>query len=184
MDAVSIKRSLQKRLAKRLEHVAISPNTITVSSLLAMLIAGGFVLIDNLIGAGVFILVSGAMDFLDGAVAKASGRVTQFGGLLDRVTDRANDFVVIASLIVSGAADLSLGMTALLTIFLASYISACLEAAQGSSIGETLSLRAVRITLLALACFFGQINPVLLLLAAVGTYSVAKRLFVAYCLLR
>jgi archaetidylinositol phosphate synthase len=184
MDAVSIKQLIYQRISKYLKNIGISPNLITLFTLLTMLFASYLVIIDNLTGAGIFILISGVLDFLDGAVAKAKGQVTQFGALLDRVTDRASDFLVMASLIATGYAHLILGLVVLLTVPLASYISACIEAAKGSTVGERLSMRAVRIVILALACFTYKINEAMLLLAAVGTYSVAKRLVIAYRLLR
>ena len=184
MDAVSIKQLIHQRVSKYLKNIGISPNLITLFSLIAMLFAGYLVITDNLIGAGFFILISGVLDFLDGAVAKTTGKVTQFGALLDRVTDRTCDFLVIASLIAAGYAHLILGLVVLLTVPLASYISACIEAAKGSTVGENLSMRAARIVILALACFTYKINEAMILLAVIGTYSVAKRLVFAYRLLR
>ena len=184
MDAVSIKQLIDQRISKYLKNIGISPNLITLFSLLTMLFASYLVITDNLAGAGIFILISGGLDFLDGAVAKAKNQVTQFGTLLDRVTDRASDFIIVASLIASEYAHLILGLVALLTVPLASYTSACIEAAEGSTVGERLSMRAVRIVILALACFTYKINEAMLLLAVIGTYSVAKRLVFAYRLLR
>lgn len=184
MDAVSIKQLIYHRVSKYLKYIKISPNLITLFSLTTMLCAGYLVITDNLIGAGVFILISGVLDFLDGAVAKATSKVTQFGALLDRVTDRTSDFLVIASLIAAGYTHLILGLVVLLTVPLASYISACIEAAKGSRVGERLSMRVVRIVILALACFTYKINEAMLLLSVVGTYSIAKRLVFAYRLLR
>jgi CDP-diacylglycerol--glycerol-3-phosphate 3-phosphatidyltransferase len=44
--------------------------------------------------AGVVLIVAGAFDVLDGAVARLSGGVTRFGGYLDSVVDRYSDLAV------------------------------------------------------------------------------------------
>ena len=40
---------------------------------------------------GLLILFSGVFDILDGGVARAKGRMTPFGGVLDSVCDRYSD---------------------------------------------------------------------------------------------
>ncbi len=130
------------------------------------------------------ILLSGLFDLSDGAVAKATSRTTPFGALLDRVADRAGDFVILAGIILGGYVDIWLGIYVLFTVLLASYISACLEAATNSSVGHKISLRAVRLVILAVACFLDMISEGMALLAVVGTYASSARLLFAYRLLR
>jgi CDP-diacylglycerol--glycerol-3-phosphate 3-phosphatidyltransferase len=50
--------------------------------------------------AGVVIIVAGAFDLLDGAVARLSSGVTLFGGYLDSVVDRYSDFAVFFGILV------------------------------------------------------------------------------------
>jgi len=50
--------------------------------------------------AGAVLIVAGAFDVLDGAVARISSRVTPFGGYLDSVVDRYTDFAVLFGLLV------------------------------------------------------------------------------------
>jgi CDP-diacylglycerol--glycerol-3-phosphate 3-phosphatidyltransferase len=50
--------------------------------------------------AGVVLIVAGAFDMLDGAVARISRRSTSFGGFLDSVTDRYTDFLMLFGILV------------------------------------------------------------------------------------
>jgi CDP-diacylglycerol--glycerol-3-phosphate 3-phosphatidyltransferase len=44
---------------------------------------------------GMVLIVAGAFDLLDGAVARISGKITAFGGYLDSVVDRYTDFAML-----------------------------------------------------------------------------------------
>jgi phosphatidylglycerophosphate synthase len=133
--------------------------------------------------AAVLILVAGVLDILDGAVAKATNKATAFGALLDRVSDRIGDFAVLSAFIAAGYVEVALGLYVLVTVMVASYISACIEAATQSRVGERLSLRAVRIVLIVLACLTMKINEIMVVLAVVGTYASVTRMRHAYRLL-
>jgi CDP-diacylglycerol--glycerol-3-phosphate 3-phosphatidyltransferase len=50
--------------------------------------------------AGIVLIVAGAFDLLDGAVARLSSGVTRFGGYLDSVVDRYSDFAVLFGILV------------------------------------------------------------------------------------
>ena len=50
--------------------------------------------------AGIVLIVAGAFDVLDGAVARLSSGVTSFGGYLDSVVDRYSDFAVFFGILV------------------------------------------------------------------------------------
>ena len=183
MDAMSIKLALEKRIIPFVTHVRVPPNVITLCALAFTLAAAGLVLAESLVVAGVLILIAGILDILDGAVARATNTATAFGALLDRVSDRIGDFAVLGSLIAAGYTEITLGLYTLLTVMLASYISACIEAATHSRVGEKLSLRAVRIALIVLACFAMRINEAMVILAVVGTYSSVTRMAQAWRLL-
>lgn len=181
---MDVRQFVDKGLLPLARHVTVSPNAITVIAFLVMVLAAGMTLQGHLVWAGILILLSGIFDLLDGAVAKATARATPLGALLDRVADRAGDFAILAGIILGGYVAVWLGIYVLFTVLLASYISACLEAATNSSIGQKISLRAVRLVILALACFSGKIAEGMILLASVGTYASGARLLLAWRLLR
>ena len=85
-------------ITRVLAGLGISPNHLTIVGFLigltsAVLIAEGY----GRIGAMV-ILLSGLFDALDGALARNTGRVTEFGGFLDSVLDRYVDIAIFTSL--------------------------------------------------------------------------------------
>jgi CDP-diacylglycerol--glycerol-3-phosphate 3-phosphatidyltransferase len=54
----------------------------------------------NLVLGGVLVLVAGGFDALDGAVARATGQSSRFGGFLDSTIDRYSEAVVFAGLLI------------------------------------------------------------------------------------
>ena len=75
-----------------------SPNTLTLFALLFALIGVFLLRIDLYIGI-IVIGLSFLVDGLDGAVARAKGQVTKFGGFLDGVLDRVVEAIILVSLL-------------------------------------------------------------------------------------
>lgn len=178
------KLTVGARLTPWLRTTRVAPNAISVAALLVMAAAAAALAAGHLRTAGMLILASGALDVLDGAVARATGKVSRFGALLDRVFDRAGDFLLIAAAIAAHHVSLLVGLYTLSAVALASYVSACLEAATGTHVGERLSLRGVRLGVLAVGCFLDCVGDAVVLIAAIGTWGLAMRLRTAYRSLR
>ncbi len=66
----------------------INPNWITLFGFLLSIVASVYMTLDQIRIAGVFMLLSGIFDNLDGSVARAGNRMTKFGALLDSTLDR------------------------------------------------------------------------------------------------
>src|SRR5437016_12864775 len=61
----------------------VTPTMLTISSLLLILVSG-FVLSQNhLIIGGIFLLLGGLLDGIDGELARVTNRTTKFGAFLD-----------------------------------------------------------------------------------------------------
>jgi len=92
--------SARDGLARGIIRAGIPANAVT----LAGPVAAGLVLFPAYHGsqalAGVVLIVAGAFDVLDGAVARLSGGVTRFGGYLDSVVDRYSDLAVFFGIFV------------------------------------------------------------------------------------
>jgi len=92
-------RAGARRLVPGLRLLGITPNTLTVvglaiSALSAALIGAGYIA-----AGGVILLIAGAFDILDGAVARVTGKVYRYGAFLDSTTDRyAEAFTYVALL--------------------------------------------------------------------------------------
>ena len=75
--------------------LGIDPNAITSFGLLGAVCAAWLVGTNFLLTAGILYLFFSALDFVDGAVARASGKASSFGAVLDAVLDRAGETIMI-----------------------------------------------------------------------------------------
>lgn len=91
-------------LAAGLARTGVSPSALTLAGLvLSALTCLWFVWTRAVLPFCAAITVLGLMDSVDGAVARASGRVTKFGGYLDAVCDRYFEIMgVLAAAVVTG----------------------------------------------------------------------------------
>lgn len=103
-----------------------SPNTLSVLSLLFAICAFLSLIliseIEALLVSASCVILNGFFDALDGRVAKLSGRETPRGDLVDHVIDRLADFFVLAGISLSGLADVRIGLLALGSVLIASYM--------------------------------------------------------------
>ena len=98
--------SLRPYLRKFLEPLAsrlnINPNIVTVISPFLAIISAIFFASGNLIGGAIFILLSGFLDVVDGAVARYHDRTSPFGAFLDSTMDRFADAIIFIGIIFGG----------------------------------------------------------------------------------
>jgi CDP-diacylglycerol--glycerol-3-phosphate 3-phosphatidyltransferase len=103
--AVTIRRlvpeSLQNRflqlldpLIKALTKWGVHPNSLTLAGLVITCMAAVALFKGSLRTGGVLILLGGLCDSLDGNLARATGKATRSGALLDSVVDRYSEFVM------------------------------------------------------------------------------------------
>jgi len=118
---------LDRRLgpfAARLARSGISPSALTLTGpILTSLVCLWFLRSRSVVPFCLAMVAVGFLDGLDGAVARASGRVTRFGAYLDAVCDRYVEVMVVLSVAyVTGYWVLS--MVALTGALLVSYAKA------------------------------------------------------------
>lgn len=82
---------------KNLNKMTIHPIVITICAMVAGLITAGFIFGGQPWLAVLFLILSGGLDVLDGSLARATGKVSEKGAVLDIVSDR----VVEASIIIA-----------------------------------------------------------------------------------
>ena len=82
-------------IVRGLARAGVTPNALTVAGFVGNAIAAALVVQGWLVAAGVVVLLASALDMLDGALARATGRVTPFGGVFDSVLDRLSEAVVL-----------------------------------------------------------------------------------------
>ncbi|MDZ7795294.1 MAG: CDP-alcohol phosphatidyltransferase family protein [Spirochaetia bacterium] len=79
---------LFERLATICIRLHLSPNTITLISLLVGVFAGLFIYLNMPLAALACLWCSGLLDVLDGTVARRTGKVSAFGTVMDITFDR------------------------------------------------------------------------------------------------
>ena len=161
----------------------VPPNILTVCGLVVSLAAACVAAIPNLSLAGVFLIIAGFFDLLDGAVARKTDMVTRFGGFLDSVLDRYSDLLVMLGV---SAYFLRTGdpLFCLATFFAAvgvaivPYARARAEAASIECRNGILE-RPERIVLLVIGLLFGPIalKVVVLVLAVLTHVTVIQRIW-------
>jgi phosphatidylglycerophosphate synthase len=90
-----LNRALQP-LAAPFVHLGVSPSFLTLTGVvLVSLICLWFLTSHAVLPFCLAILAAGSLDALDGAVARASGRVTKFGSYLDAMCDRYVETIIV-----------------------------------------------------------------------------------------
>ena len=106
---------------------------------------------------GILIQLSSIVDGSDGEIARATGKVTYFGGFFDSILDRYVDFAVLGAmasfsfLFLSPQWVLLLATTSFSGSFLVSYSAAKAEAKEGLRFSRTIQGRDTRLFLVFLA---------------------------------
>lgn len=77
----------------------LSPNAITVIGLGLNLVVAAVISTGNLLLGGALLLVAGAFDVVDGAVARATNQVSRFGSFFDSTMDRYADAVILGGVL-------------------------------------------------------------------------------------
>ena len=86
-------------IARGIIRARVPPNALTLAGPVAMAFVFWPLLGGDLWTAGWVVLLAVAFDSLDGAVARSSGGVTQFGAYLDSVVDRYADMLLLFGLL-------------------------------------------------------------------------------------
>jgi phosphatidylglycerophosphate synthase len=82
-------------------RLGISPDALTLASALAAVAAGVLLGRGHLSVGGWVYAVGASLDFIDGRVARATGRVTRAGAFLDSTMDRVAELAVLIGLAVA-----------------------------------------------------------------------------------
>ncbi len=170
------------RLGALLARAGLTPNQLTVMGLLLNGVVGWVAAEGRLQLAGVLLLVAGAFDLLDGAVARATRRVTRFGGVLDSVLDRYAEAFVLGGLLIwvvrmeLGAVPVLLCYATIVGSILVSYVRARAEGA-GIQLTQGFFARPERVVVLALGLMLNHPLWALWLLAVATNLTVLQRLW-------
>ncbi|MEM1995361.1 MAG: CDP-alcohol phosphatidyltransferase family protein [Nitrososphaerales archaeon] len=153
----------------------IPPSGWTALSLLVSIVSAYFYASPSIYSAayaGFTLLVSGFFDVVDGAVARATNRVSNQGAFLDSSLDRLAEVSVFAGVMLGGYASPLLVLLTLSFSLLVSYSRARGESLGVKVFGVGVGERAERIIVLAALSIFGLVTlgVFLVLVLALTTY--------------
>jgi CDP-diacylglycerol--glycerol-3-phosphate 3-phosphatidyltransferase len=167
-------RGLALPVALAFGRLGFTPNALTVIGFgisLAAAIAAGF---GAWIVAGLLVVFGGVFDLFDGALARATNRVSRLGAFLDSVFDRAGEAVIYLGIIAASQAagftpGTILGGAAMAASFMVSYTRAKSESlgfTPGTKMANVgVAPREVRLVILTIGLFLtgvfgGIVRPV------------------------
>ena len=167
-----------------LSHTGVTPNQLSILGFLGNLGAAVLAARGEFLQAGVLMLVFSALDLLDGALARATGRATKFGAVLDSSLDRLSEAAVLGGLTFYFAERHQTEETVLCFAALAGSLFVSYVRAQALSHGLDLRdgwfTRAERVILLAAALIISQVRIGLWILAVMAIATGVQRLYVAW----
>jgi CDP-diacylglycerol--glycerol-3-phosphate 3-phosphatidyltransferase len=174
-----------------LVRTRVTPNALTWCGLILGIGTAALIGLGHFVVGGLMVLFSGAFDMLDGALARATGRTTVYGGVLDSVIDRFSEAALMLGVLVfyinlpATAAefgilpkDWSLFVTAagIAAAAWPSYVRARAEAA-GIDSSAGFFTRPERVILIAIGLFTGQPALALAVLTVLSIVTTGQRLF-------
>lgn len=173
-------------VARAVARTGLTPNGVTTIGLLGNLAAAWLAGDGRWLAAGLAMFAASALDLVDGALARATGRATRFGAIYDAVLDRYSEAAVLLGLAIyfEGRGDLLqvwLSFGALVGSVLVSLVRAKAETF-GLSLREGLFTRAERVVLTAAALVIGHwwapaVTVALWLLAVLTIATALQRLY-------
>lgn len=168
-------------VARGLVRLGIGPNGVTIGGFLLTVGAAWLAGHGEFARAGFVYLVGTGLDGLDGAVARAGGKVTHFGALLDSTLDRYGEAAVLSALgyhlaAAGNVVGVALAFAGLFGSVMVSYMRARSE---GLGVQNKVGLltRVERVIVLSLALLTGWLMPGLWALAILTQVTVFQRLY-------
>lgn len=183
-DLREIFKGISNKIGEILGRTGPSPNFFTLLVLVFGFITAYFIYLGSFIWAIVFILISGIMDFIDGAVAKVNKKETKFGALFDSTVDKTSE---IAFYIALGLYNPELWLGASLTIaffMLSSYISERANALGGRGGGGIMERKERLILIIFGLLFISYMSYILYVIAFFSLITCLQRFFRNYKILK
>lgn len=181
--------AFSEKLGRTVARTGLSPNMLSLAGFAGNAAAAWLVIRGDLVLAGIVYLFFSAVDLLDGAVARATGRATPYGAVLDAVLDRASEALLLVGCAWHFAERDEQWYTlatyaGLFGSVAVSYMRARAEVL-GVSMRDGLFRRQERVVLLGAGLLFSALlGPVMVALAALSNLTALQRFVILGRLLR
>ncbi|WP_094228693.1 CDP-alcohol phosphatidyltransferase family protein [Methanolobus psychrotolerans] len=168
--------------------IPLSPNSLTIIGLFISIWAAFVFSTGDIRGGAMLILFSGFFDMIDGAVARAKGRMTAFGAVLDSVCDRYADSIIFAGimygLIAGNIVQITVFSTptwlwvvfAIMGSYLVSYVRSRAEAAGVMSMNIGIAERPERMLILVAGSLSGYLGESVFIIVILTHITIIQRL--------
>ena len=168
------------RIVRWLALARISPNVLTFLGLVINIGAAYLFAMGHFRWAAAVVIGAGLFDIVDGRVARATDRVTRFGGFFDSVLDRYSDLALYIGLLVYYASINRFGYIVLTAVVMmgsvmVSYVRARAECTIPKCKVGFLE-RPERVVLIIIGGLFDRIAAVLWVIAVLSNLTVIHRM--------
>ncbi|HVC32218.1 MAG TPA: CDP-alcohol phosphatidyltransferase family protein [Chloroflexota bacterium] len=181
-------KRLAEALATLLARTRVTPNGLTVIGFLLNVVVAAVLATGSLRLGGVLLLLAGAFDTLDGALARVTGATSRFGAFLDSSLDRYSEGLLLLGLLydASRRGDGVVEVLAFTVILGSLMVSYCRARAEG--LGLTCEVgfapRPERVLILGVGLILGLELPALAILAVLTNLTALQRILHVYAITR
>lgn len=91
-------KNVLEPIGRLFNRIGIYPNTMTIIGLVGNTIGAYFIATGRIPLGGIFILLMGPVDALDGTMARLRGEPSVYGAFVDSVTDRYSELIIFGGL--------------------------------------------------------------------------------------
>jgi CDP-diacylglycerol--glycerol-3-phosphate 3-phosphatidyltransferase len=172
-------RGIADPIGRSVAKLGVTPNMVSVFGFGGNVLAAWLITRQEVLWAGIIFIVFSLLDLVDGAIARATGRATPYGAVLDSVLDRASEAVVLV-----GCAwyfgdrgewwQVAMTYLALFGSISVSYMRARAEVA-GMTMRDGLFRRQERVVALSLGLLFNGLTVVVAVLAVFSNITALQR---------
>lgn len=171
-------------MARVIARTGISPNALTIGGLVINLAVALLFSQGKFLWGGLLMIPGGALDFLDGSLARVTGKATGIGALVDSVIDRYSDLTILAGITFFYANQGQAGIVLLATITMIGCILVPYARARAevliSSCRVGFMERPERWFLLALGAVLNLVPLFLWIVAILTHWTVVQRIHFAW----
>lgn len=180
----SVPRRVTDPIVGVLARAGVTPNQLSLLGFAGNVGAAALAARGQFLAAGAVMLAASALDLLDGALARATGRASAFGAVLDATLDRLSEAAVLGGLAFYYAErgrteEVVLAFAALAGSVAVSYVRAQAKA-NGLDLREGLFTRAERVLLLGGGLIIHQVRIALWILAVMASATALQRLYAVW----
>ena len=168
------------RIVRWLALSKIHPNALTFIGLLINIWAAWLFSEGKLFAAGLVVVGASVFDMVDGRVARATNRVTRFGGFFDSVLDRYSDLALFMGLLVYYASINRFFYIVLTAIVMTGSVMISYTRARAENVIPKCKVgfleRPERVVLIIIGALFGRMAQVLWVIAILSNLTVVHRM--------